>query len=495
MESLNKVASATRPNLNRGAALLIALLVLMIAVAAIFLGPLSWLGMRTEREEINAEVLARAKAALIGYAATFPEQNPASGSVLYVPGHLPCPDTASVCGSRGVSVIGLFPWQKLGLPVLKDADGNCLWYAVSGNFKASPKARLLNRDTLGQLIVYGDDGSTALTPANHAAAVIFSAGPPLPGQNRTHDGSDCGGDLTPDHFLDSHGGINNSVINNAVEALTSLISRNPDSGFNDRLIWITPDELFQKTAEKRSDFERALFDTDYAANGSPALAQRIAECIAAGFGSNNNYKRLPWAVPIALPDSPPDTFRNTKFADVSNQFVGRVPFIVSNSVTAIGASQFAPIPPATTTLSSCSGTNDSCRLLRTDNCPADWSKVAGYPTGTDSPDGWWDKWKDHYFYAVSPAFKPGTGTPDCAIEKCVELAGVKYAAIVIYSDRALAGQQRLSLTDRNSPANYLEEDNVLAFTNDTSNPNFGKFKHAGNDKFVCITTSLTVAPC
>lgn len=486
---------ATLPKPNRGAALLIALLVLIIAVAAIFLGPLNWLSLRTERDQINAEVLARAKAALIGYAATFPEQNLASdGSVVYVPGHLPCPDTASGCGSKGVSIVGLLPWKKLGLPVLKDADGNCLWYAVSGNFKASPKATLLNRDTLGQLVVYGDDGTTAIagsTPANRAAAVIFSAGPPLSGQSRTNDGSDCGGDFAADHFLDASGSINNAVMNSVADALTSLISRSSGTSFNDRLVWITPEEIFQKAVEKRSNFERALFDADYASNGSPALAQRIAECIAIGFGANNTDKRLPWATSITLADSPPDTFNNTKFADAANLFVGRVPFSVYRSVSTIGTAKFL-----SGTLISCTGsTSTSCRLLKTDNCPPGWSTVSGTPSTSDSADGWWDKWKDHYFYAVSPGFKPGAGAPDCIIDKCVELDGKKYAAIVIYADRPLTGQQRFTLDEKNSPANYLEGDNVLAIANNTpGDADFGKFKRAGNDKFVCIRLDLTIDP-
>lgn len=495
---LRQTSLQIRP--QRGAALLIFALILTIGLLGAFLSRLNSATQATQRDQITSAALAQAKEALIGYALGYPETHQVGGANVYVPGHLPCPDTGggtegketSPCGTKGVTVIGQLPWSTLGLPPLKDADGNCLWYAVSGNFKANPKADLLSRDTVGQFRIVDEDGATALVgavPATQAIAVIFSAGPPVSGQMRANNGGECGKDYDTTHFLDAFGAANNHTPNATAESLSILAARGPTDSFNDRLLWITPEDLFQRGVDKRSDLASSLFNTSYVPTGSsPALAQRIAECIA-DFGSNNTYHRLPWAAPITLTDQTPNTFQNDNFDDAANSYVGRVPFLIWTSHQATGKTN----PKLGASCSSSSST--ACRLLRTDHCPVGWNLVAGPPSVTNSLNGWWDKWKDHFFYAVAEDFKPNTAVnSNCASAKCLYVdSNGPYAGLIIFADRAQSGQTRATLADKNSPANYLEAENAAAIINNNpANMSFGKFKRTGNDKFVCIKPDFTI---
>jgi len=132
-------------------------------------------------------------------------------------GYLPCPDSsdksglyhpgdgtaAGSCGSAGHSAIGLLPYKTLGLPDLRDADGNCLWYAVSGSHKNSPKGSgastpiPMNWDTQGQFSVKDQAGNIVGAPDDNqggVVAVIFAPGAPLAGQMRVATSYPCSAD-------------------------------------------------------------------------------------------------------------------------------------------------------------------------------------------------------------------------------------------------------------------------------------------------------------
>ena len=80
----------------------------------------------------NLDTLAQSKQALLDFVVA-PEG-----------GHLPCPNqngdgvaANTDCPQGGnpaapLSMLGLLPWSSLGLPPLRDREGQCLWYAVSG---------------------------------------------------------------------------------------------------------------------------------------------------------------------------------------------------------------------------------------------------------------------------------------------------------------------------------------------------------------------------
>jgi hypothetical protein len=178
------------------------------------------------RSQIDALVLATAKEALIGYAASQSTQ----------PGVLPCPDTDNdgsadaPCAATGVTALGRLPWKTLGLPDLRDGAGECLWYAVSSNFKNSGVSgpAVVNSDSAGTLFVNDGAGNPLPSPSSPAAAIVFAPGKALAGQARTPPlgpATICGGNNVAANYLEG---------NNAV-AGTAYLFPNSSETANDRL--------------------------------------------------------------------------------------------------------------------------------------------------------------------------------------------------------------------------------------------------------------------
>ncbi|HEY6966329.1 MAG TPA: hypothetical protein VI229_02585, partial [Burkholderiales bacterium] len=128
------------------------------------------------RKARDAQVLNRAKQALIGYvaaqAANIAEDNP---------GSLPCPEAAGYFDNPGqegqtassctLPKVGRFPWRTIGTEKLLDSAGEPLWYVVSPGWavtSAGVKTTGINSNALGQLTV---DGA-----ANAAVALIIAPG-------------------------------------------------------------------------------------------------------------------------------------------------------------------------------------------------------------------------------------------------------------------------------------------------------------------------------
>ncbi|MCX8085389.1 MAG: hypothetical protein N3C63_00670 [Rhodocyclaceae bacterium] len=229
---------ARRPPLirQRGVALLALLTVLVMATLAMLLANLTPTALELERQRKTQAALILAREALIAYAASFRDQqnkiqieagNPPPN---FVYGYLPLPDLgtsrntnigcpwegcdANLSGSAlDKTVVGRFPWRLLGTPPLRDGYGECLWYAVSGSHQRIDKKTPLNWDTLGQIDVVIANEVTPeklrilfANPHERAIALVFSPGPPLPGQNRAPSGSDdvshCGGNYDPANYLE-----------------------------------------------------------------------------------------------------------------------------------------------------------------------------------------------------------------------------------------------------------------------------------------------------
>ncbi len=239
---------------QRGASLLL----MVIIAALIFFGLFtirSPVSLRTEQGGVTADALAQAKAALIGYAATYKETH--SGELA---GYLPCPDTNNdgipdtPCGLKDVSVVGRLPWKELGLPPLRDGDGECLWYAVTGRAKNNPKTDVYNWDTPGQFIVQTPTGQilAGATPHARPLAVIFAAGRPTSGQNRGAGTSECPGTAADAAatYLEGVGALGSG--NTTITVADADTLRNGTN--NDRAIWITSADIFG-AIKKRSDFK------------------------------------------------------------------------------------------------------------------------------------------------------------------------------------------------------------------------------------------------
>ena len=200
---------------------------------------------RTERTQA---ALVEARDALIGRAASDTNR----------PGSLPCPDTDNdgsaqlFAGSDCPSYIGRLPWRTLGLPDLRDAYGERLWYALFPSFRDNSAGGLLDVDTKGGLTVYRDSASIILTA--EAVAVVFAPGPAVAGQVR-----DTANVNNPANYLDVIGGISNSV------AAGPFISAATSPSFNDRLLVITTADLMP-VVEKRVAREMLDLLTEYRTN-------------------------------------------------------------------------------------------------------------------------------------------------------------------------------------------------------------------------------------
>lgn len=114
--------------------------------------------------------------------------------------HLPCPDTGTAEGEAAATcagtVVGRLPWKTLGLPALRDAAGECLWYerSATGARVIAPGVALpgQSRDGTGaapecggsydgtQYAEGGNDIVLTIALADLAAPSGCSAAPPPP---------------------------------------------------------------------------------------------------------------------------------------------------------------------------------------------------------------------------------------------------------------------------------------------------------------------------
>ncbi|MDP2785979.1 MAG: hypothetical protein Q8O38_15505 [Sulfurimicrobium sp.] len=248
------------PRRERGAALLIILTIIGIGAAWLLVSALKS-NPQIERDKITADALAKAKDALIGYAATYRDTHPDTGNYTdKVFGYLPCPDTNNdgtgdpPCGNKDVTVVGRLPWKELGLPPLRDSAGECLWYIVSGRAKNNPPTDELNWDTVGQVEVQDASGQILAAANTHDTpwAVIAAPGSATGTQDRTSAGaSECGGSINAAAYLES------LTLNPAVGGVSTLVLATNDSAKNgtnnDRGLWIASREIFERV-KKRSDF-------------------------------------------------------------------------------------------------------------------------------------------------------------------------------------------------------------------------------------------------
>jgi hypothetical protein len=455
---------------QHGAALLIMLVILVVGITAVLLNSLTSSSLMTARQKNTAAALAQAKSALIGYAITYADTHSNT-----VPGYLPCPDqtgganegsAAGSCGSQDISQMGRLPWKTLDLSTLRDGDGECLWYAVSGTYKNNPKTGLMNWDTNGQLQVYSSDGTQL---ASQVVAVIFAPGAALLGQDRSGTTAPvCGGNYTVTNYLD-----NDTVhsINNTDIATGKFIQGTSGGSVNDQMVFITRQDIWN-TVQKRTDFQPTNPN-----NPLILLTQQVALCLA-NYGNNNSgggwwgsNNSLPWPAPLWLgTNALTDYYPNANYKDSAYFFAGRVPYIVTASNTTTG--------------------NTLSNLMTTANCPAGWASV----------DPWWNNWKDHLFYALSQEFQPtSNGGQSCGNwhAQCLSINNAgHYAAVVMFAGPRLSALNQ-TRANKSVITDYLETPNGTNFTGASGNENYttGVASSTFNDVLYCIKEDLSVIQC
>lgn len=173
-----------RSRRQRGVALIALLAVVALGASAYLMKQLNAEsgGISAARKARNAEVLNRAKQALIGYVAM-----QAANSGEDNPGALPCPEAAGyfdnpaqdgqASGTCTLPKVGRFPWRTIGTDKLVDAAGEPLWYVVSPGWALTSGYTSINSNSIGQLTVDGAATTPVASPGNvNFTAHGFTAG-------------------------------------------------------------------------------------------------------------------------------------------------------------------------------------------------------------------------------------------------------------------------------------------------------------------------------
>lgn len=415
---------------ERGAALLIGLLLLLGAATSVFLWKANSTNVAIERERITGDALYQAKLALIGYAIGNQLDNSGSLANSARLGDLPCPDTnddgvaetscGNGLGSTGQALrLGRLPWKTLGLPDIRDGSGERLWYAVSSNFKKNTRFNQpLNSDTPGTISVIDANGTLILDGASDGAiAIVIAPGAPLERPTSLLDSApytqtrDSTTKNNPVNYLEIGRGEDNAdfldrgsngFISGPVIDATGLIV------VNDRMMTITQADL-APLMEKR-------------------VVSEVERCISLYSQSNGN--RLPWMVPIA----------SSTFIGTSGTLFGRLPN--------------PNIPGFDDTVTDSSASMDSF-----------WPSLPCQITASSGNNaGWFANWSDQVFVAIANNHKPANSSPtnNCSLTglsgpNCVQVDGTpsKQFAVIVAGAK-VSGQTRPG----NTAGSYLESTNA-----------------------------------
>lgn len=232
------------PRKQHGAALMVMLVIMVMGAAAFLVSSLSKSALDTARQETTSAALAQAKEALIGKSASYTDY----------PGSLPCPDTdddgtSDAGGSTECpQYIGRLPWKTIGLPDLRDAAGERLWYTLSRNVRRYDSVRPLNSDTTGTLNI------TGTYTGSNLIAIVFAPGSTTSTQRRsTTQTALCSttGTTIPESWCAANylEGSNDDPSNSSTQNL-NYQNENTAAQLNDQLVTISHDQLFM-AVEKR----------------------------------------------------------------------------------------------------------------------------------------------------------------------------------------------------------------------------------------------------
>ncbi|MFZ3019033.1 MAG: type II secretion system protein [Gallionella sp.] len=438
----------TSPNKQRGVALMVMLVVMIMGIAAALIGSLTTTALKNEQQRKTAEALAQAKDALIGYAVKVQlSHSTACIPNCTRPGDLPCPDidndgsAESSCGNASGSTgqttrIGRLPWRTLGLPDLRDGSGERLWYVVSNNFKnnyrtscTSPgQTGCLNSDTVGTISVSARDGTRINdgSGSTGAVAIIIAPGDILKRQDGLQqDRSSIGINIASNYLDIATVGGNTEDNANFIDGSSSngFIQGQIDDGngntiVNDQLLVISQENIIQPV-QKRVAAEVRLCLEDYA---------------------SNNLGCYPWATPLNDLGT---------YHDEHDQYFGRL----SDNLDNTRSDSYVGGPIFSYTM---------------DN---DWGTGACNTHYNNTPSGWWINWKEMVFYGVARRFRPNdTTAPDfpstCATPgNCLNVNSLNTPAkfVVIVAGKKLGNpDQALRNINKTNAFYYLEGGNENA---------------------------------
>ncbi|MEW6512829.1 MAG: hypothetical protein AB1443_02385 [Pseudomonadota bacterium] len=419
---------------QRGAALLIFLIGLVVAALSFVVNGLSPAFIEAWRTHKTALALAEAKTALLWYAMTFRDQqnriqieggNPPPN---FVYGYLPLPDLgtgsntnigcpwegcdANLSGSAlNKTVIGRLPWFLLGTGPLRDGHGECLWYAVSGGHQRIEKAVPMNWDTLGQIdIVTTNEVDPEklkillASPHERPTAIIFSPGPLLGNQTRGDLGGNdiriCGGNYNPANYLEPN--LAAALLDNA---------NNPTSA----------SAYYAGNVSTDTSTTRLAISAQGKINLDGTALKQGCPSNSAACGLVGNDAGLP-----ILPDTLFDAVRkNAYFRQDINSLLDRMTSCLRDQFFGAGS-----LPAY--------GKIDSVPYASYSSCYNDAATPLNYFS--------------HYGEMIFAA--PGS---------TVTANGLTCNGALLFSGQRNSGQLRETVTDKGNPANYLEDINLTSF--------------------------------
>ncbi len=484
---------------QKGIVLLMLVIIITLAFISYSVSNLSINDIRVKNSVRTQLALKQAKSALINYAVTHMNRTGDEGEM----GFLPCPDVdnasalvegaqESPCGTTYENSLGYFPWVSLDSPVLKDSSGTCLMYAVSNTYKLNP-TNLLNDDSNGMFQVVDSAGAVrgGDLPEDRFVAIVFAPGKPLPqiGQARTFDANtNCGDDYNFTNFLEGTGAINNGALTVGDNVVDQFIHKLSGSAieeplYNDKFITISKNEIWSAITEK-NNFEKKM---EY-------LTEALAKCMAL-YSQLSSNRRLPWPAQLNLNGQ---NYRiNVSYNDDNGAiYAGRYPFKVDDSSTLLGVSEGQDYLFEYGGLGQC----DNIAVGSTGD-------VADLQSADSEYRKLWENWKDHFFYAISKDYEPGsTGEAVCG-SNCITVKGPKrHAGVVIFSGVKLDTDVRDDvfsdggIDNKADVLNYIENGNEAIFPVANGSDSYSEVGPSSNDIMFCITDELagddlTVEPC
>ncbi|MBU1235773.1 MAG: hypothetical protein KJ634_09515 [Gammaproteobacteria bacterium] len=451
--------------------LLVGLLVLLVTGVLIFavtvFGPEA---AEARRKQQTEAALAQAREALLGYATTF--RDSIDPSTVY--GYLPLPDlgySATPANNRNnnvgcqhegcdagqsvvpagsvfanYTVIGRFPWYLMGTEPIRDGYGECLWYAVSGSHKRTQPVSPMNWDTLGQIDVVVANGSANLASTltsvhDRPVAVIFSAGPPLPGQDRAPAANQvvdqCGGNYEVANYLDPGTA-------GALAGVTNYFggSTNNASGYTrdeTRTSPIGPDDNTKSVATQGETYRRA---DNTLWSGACPIGSNCA-LVANDRGLRLTTEALFGAIR-----------KSSGFRTDINSMLDRMVGCLRDSFAA--GVPFVPQAIA----GYASPADKSAGRIPDNGCYGD----------AVAPLHYFANWQDMFFVA-----QPTAGTFNVTVDGLAQVC----SGVLIFAGQRGAGQSRADDAEQNTVGNYLENDNMGDGATTTTDDNLTSFVNPG----------------
>ena len=316
-----KIASLSAKYLRvkqQGAALILMVFILSLVVLAYTVKALNGNDLRAKEVANTSQALAEAKVALISWAVNHPN----------APGLMPYPDrNADAGGYDGSSdcpggatlyshLIGRLPWKGadyndcnillngLGKEFL-DGSNEPLWYAVSKNLVHiySPTAdpvinpSMIDNPPYGAwMSVYDKNGQLV---SNRVAAIIFAPGPPISDQDRSGGQADATNYLDTFDLQSGGGTKSNRTYSSANEDFymgeDSRDVRSDNSVyqqpyyFNDKLVYITIDELMAEIEKRVAGEARQSLQQYYKTNQYYPYASHLGTTLS--YVADGNLQR------------------------------------------------------------------------------------------------------------------------------------------------------------------------------------------------------------